>query len=88
MAKQYTKEEVRTILKGLTSGSATPRRMMSDAEFESRYDPQAAYERRIISLLERISAALEEFVHAQSPPPLPQQPAYKPPQPPKGTVEL
>ena len=86
---EYTKEQAKTIVKGLLSGRPPNYRPMSDAEFESRYDPQSAREKRLETLLEELIGAVRDLAAP---------PAAGPPSPPvyvrdkpsvhPGTVEL
>lgn len=59
---EYTAEEVKTIMAGLLTGKpARPHRMMSDAEFLERYDPQAAHEHRIETILLGLTEAIQRL---------------------------
>ena len=58
---EYTIEQGRTILKGLLSGLPPNYRSMSDAEFEARYDPQSAREKRLENLLEELIGAVRDL---------------------------
>ena len=86
---EYTIEQGRTILKGLLSGLPPNYRSMSDAEFEARYDPQSAREKRLENLLEELIGAVRDLAAppvAGAPPPpvyVKDKPSVHP-----GTVEL
>ena len=86
---EYTKEQAKTIVKGLLSGRPPNYRSMSDAEFEARYDPQTAREKRLENLLEELIGAVRDLATppvAGAPPPpvyVKDKPSVHP-----GTVEL
>ena len=86
---EYTKEQAKTIVKGLLSGRPPNYRPMSDAEFESRYDPQSAREKRLENLLAELIGAVRDLAAppAAGPPPpsiyVKDKPTVHP-----GTVEL
>jgi len=67
---KYTTEEGRTIIRGLLTGKpARPCPMMSDAEFERRYDPQGYHEQRLRELLRELIVAVNNLTEAFTPKP-------------------
>ena len=86
---KYTKEQCRRIVKGLASGTRPGYRPMSDAEFEARYDPQSAREKRLENLLAELIGAVRDLAvpPTAGPPPPPIYVKEKPPVH-QGTVEL
>ena len=86
---EYTKEQAKTIVKGLLSGRPPNYRPMPDAEFEARYDPQSAREKRLENLLEELIGAVRDLAvpPTAGPPPPPIYVKEKPPVH-QGTVEL
>ena len=68
---KYTTAQAKTIVKGLLSGRPPNYRPMPDAEFEARYDPQSAREKRLENLLEELIGAVSDLAAppAAGPPP-------------------
>ena len=86
---EYTIEQGRTILKGLLSGLPPNYRSMSDAEFEARYDPQSAREKRLENLLEELIGAVRDLAAPPAAgPPAPHVYVKDKPSVHPGTVEL
>ena len=85
MAK-YTKEQVRTIIRGLATGSAHRRIPISDAEFERLYDPAAYEHKELIPLLKDLTQAIRELGERPTRPERPYTTAPTPSA--KGPVEL
>ena len=86
---EYTKEQAKTIVKGLLSGRPPNYRPMPDAEFESRYDPQSAREKRLETLLEELIGAVRDLAAPPAAgPPAPHVYVKDKPSVHPGTVEL
>ena len=84
----YTKDQARRIVAGLASSKRSHHTPMSDAEFESRYDPQGYREKRIIALLEDIASSLSNLTLPARPEPRQYDRPFVPIQPKTGPVEL
>ena len=83
MENKYTKADVNRIAETFDEGlSRGPwrRPMMSDAEFERRYDPAAYEHRKLMAVLNRVAAALEN-APVQAPPRPGPDPRPRPPDP-------
>ena len=86
---KYTSAQAKTIVKGLLSGTRPGYRSMSDAEFEARYDPQSAREKRLENLLEELIGAVRDLAAPPAAgPPAPHVYVKDKPSVHPGTVEL
>jgi hypothetical protein len=86
---KYTTAQAKTIVQGLLSGRPPHYRPMPDAEFEARYDPQSAREKRLENLLEELIGAVRDLAAPPAAgPPAPHVYVKDKPSVHPGTVEL